>query len=76
MTAKLLGRAIRIKRLESGLYQRALANKVGISEATLCRYERGKADITVGHLTAIADALDTNIFEILQNAERYRDVMS
>lgn len=75
MTAKLLGRAIRIKRLECGLYQRALANKVGISEATLCRYERGKADITIGHLTAIADALGTDIFDLLHKAESYKDVM-
>lgn len=47
---------IRSRRLAAGLTQRELARRAGTSSATLCRYESGMIDPSVGTLGRILDA--------------------
>lgn len=54
-------------RSKSGLTQNGLAYKAGVSQTHLRRVELGEADITVGHLQLLCDAMDIslkNFFDI------------
>lgn len=52
-----IGSRIKILREKSGYTQNGLAEKAGISQTHLRHVERGEADITVGHLRFVCDAL-------------------
>lgn len=56
------GNIVRDRRVELGLSQGALAEKIGMSRQWVVRFENGNAAVaTVDHLTRIADALDLEI---------------
>lgn len=46
-----------------GLTQNGLAERAGVSQTHLRRVELGKADITVGHLQLLCDAMGISISE-------------
>lgn len=56
-----VGERIMFLRTKSGLTQNALAEKAGVSQTHLRRVELGQADITVGHLQLICDALGISL---------------
>lgn len=56
-----IGDRIKTLREKSGYTQNALADKAGVSQTHLRRVELGQADITVGHLQIICDALEISI---------------
>jgi len=58
-----IGKKIKEAREKKGLSQRELADKIGVSEKTLRRYEKG-TDITVGTLKKIADVCDVSFYEL------------
>ena len=65
-----IGERIKILREKSGYTQNSLADKAGVSQTHLRRVELGKADITVGHLELVCDALDISIRDFFNvNAE-------
>lgn len=51
------GRAIREARQGLGITQSELARRLGTSAPHVCALETGKANPTIGHLSAIASAL-------------------
>lgn len=61
-----LGEEIRILRLTQKLKQKELAQKTGLSTATIGQIERGKANVSINNLEAIAKALNCEL-EILMN---------
>lgn len=58
MKYKEIGYRITIAREEAGLNQKELAEMLGISQATLSNYEKGKRRLYLPQLQKIADALD------------------
>jgi transcriptional regulator with XRE-family HTH domain len=54
------GRRIRTLRVRKGLSQKELAERIGIREATLSRYENDKRAYQWGSLIKLADELDTS----------------
>lgn len=46
-----------------GLTQNALAERAGVSQTHLRRVELGQADITVGHLQLLCDAMNISLQE-------------
>ena len=62
--SEILGRYIKNKRLELGLSQEELANKMGYtsenSRATIGKIEAGKQDLTVTKLRLLAKAIDVD----------------
>ncbi len=52
-----VGKRIKEIREKSGMTQNGLADRAGISQTHLRRVELGQADITVGHLQLVCDAL-------------------
>jgi transcriptional regulator with XRE-family HTH domain len=52
-----MGRVIRLLREIKGIKANDLVKTCNISNATLCRYEKGISDISVEHLIAISRAL-------------------
>ena len=57
------------------LTQNGLAYKAGVSQTHLRRVELGQADITVGHLQLLCDAMNISIQEFF-NVENQNDELS
>ena len=49
-----------------GLTQNGLAEKAGVSQTHLRRVELGQADITVGHLQLLCDAMGISLQEFFE----------
>ena len=66
----------RIKQLRelSNFSQNFLANKAGISQTHLRRVELGSADITVGHLELVCDALGISLKDFFNVSEDKEDI--
>ena len=56
-----IGNRIKTLREKSGYTQNFLAEKAGVSQTHLRRVELGQADITIGHLQLVCDALEISI---------------
>lgn len=56
-----VGERIRTLRERAGFNQNKLAEWAGVSQTHLRRVELGQADITVGHLRLICDALGVSL---------------
>ena len=50
-------------REQCGYTQNGLAERAGVSQTHLRRVERGEADITIGHLQLLCDAMDVSLKE-------------
>lgn len=57
-------------RTRSWLTQNGLAERAGVSQTHLRRVELGQADITVGHLQLLCDAMDISLQEFFNVEER------
>ena len=55
-----LGERIKELRLERGLSQKELADKIGVATNTISQYESGKSKTSITVLANLAIALDTN----------------
>lgn len=58
---KYVGNLIRTARTEEGLTQKELAEKVGVGEPTINKYESGRQNLTVKTLKKVADAMGLKI---------------
>ena len=57
-----------------GLTQNGLAERAGVSQTHLRRVELGQADITVGHLQLLCDAMNITIQEFFEEKTDSDDV--
>lgn len=74
-----VGERIKMLREKSSLTQNGLAEKAGISQTHLRRVELGQADVTVGHLRLICDALEISIkdfFNVSSESEEISTALS
>ena len=69
-----IGERIKILREKSGYTQNSLADKAGISQTHLRRVELGQADITVGHLQLVCDALDISVKDFFNVSEETEEL--
>ena len=65
----IIGKRIKTLREKSGYTQNALAERAGVSQTHLRRVELGQADITVGHLQLVCDALGISIRDFFTSQE-------
>ena len=70
-----VGKRIIVLRERYGLTQNGLAERAGVSQTHLRRVELGQADITVGHLQLLCDAMSISIEDFFKE-ESSTDVMS
>ena len=56
-------------REQCGYTQNGLAERAGVSQTHLRRVERGEADITVGHLQLLCDAMNVSLKEFFSAQE-------
>ena len=61
-----IGDRIIALRKRCGLTQNGLAEKAGVSQTHLRRVELGQADITVGHLQLLCDAMSISMQEFFK----------
>ena len=57
-----------ILRERCGFTQNGLAERAGVSQTHLRRVELGQADITVGHLQLLCDAMSISMHEFFQES--------
>lgn len=57
-------------RLKIGLTQTEVANRLGVSIVTVCKWEKGICFPAVKRINAVADALNTTVDELLDERER------
>ena len=70
-----VGKRLLELRNKSWLTQNGLAEKAGVSQTHLRRVELGQADITVGHLQLLCDAMGITLQEFF-NIEAGNDELS
>lgn len=63
-----IGERIKFLRIACGYTQNSLADKAGVSQTHLRRVELGQADITIGHLILVCDALNISIADFFNVA--------
>lgn len=63
-----LGTAIRQKRVELGMTQSALAERVGVTFQQIQKYEKGRNQVGFPMLIAIAAAVNTSPAELIESA--------
>ena len=74
-----VGTRIKVLREKNELTQNALAEKAGVSQTHLRRVELGQADITIGHLQLVCDALQISLrdfFNVNEDAEELSVALS
>ncbi|MBQ2987994.1 MAG: helix-turn-helix transcriptional regulator [Clostridia bacterium] len=54
-------------RVQCGLTQNGLAERAGVSQTHLRRVELGQADITIGHLQLLCDAMSISIQDFFKD---------
>ena len=70
-----VSKRLRDLREKSGYTQNGLAERAGVSQTHLRRVELGQADITVGHLQLLCDAMDITLQDFF-DVENKRDELS
>lgn len=60
-----MGLNLKIARIRKGLSQKQLADKVGISPATVSKAETGKFDLRLSTLIKLSKVLDVSIEELI-----------
>lgn len=63
-----VGNKLRSLRERCGYTQNGLAERAGVSQTHLRRVELGQADITVGHLQLLCDAMSISIRDFFEEA--------
>lgn len=69
-----IGNRLKNLRERSGLTQNALAEAAGVSQTHLRRVELGNADITVGHLQLVCDALGVSLAEFFETCDETDEI--
>ncbi|PZO98731.1 MAG: hypothetical protein DI609_09950 [Corynebacterium urealyticum] len=67
---KVIARLLNDERLHKGITQAELAESTGISQSQISKQMRGTRDINIDELSAIADALDISLVELIRKAEQ------
>ena len=57
-----------------GLTQNGLAERAGVSQTHLRRVELGQADITIGHLQLLCDAMSISMQEFFEEESEADDI--
>lgn len=71
-----VGNRIKQLREQNKYSQNYLADIAGISQTHLRRVELGNADITVGHLQLVCDALGISLKDFFNMSEEQEDISS
>ena len=61
-------------REKCGLTQNGLAERAGVSQTHLRRVELGQADITIGHLQLLCDAMSISMQEFFEEESEVDDI--
>lgn len=70
-----VGDVIRRKRRKSGLTQEVLADALGVTKATISKYEHGKIDLPVSQLPAISDVCNFRLSDYISAEVKAKDAV-
>ena len=61
-------------RQQCGYTQNGLAERAGVSQTHLRRVERGEADITIGHLQLLLDAMNLSLKDFFEETSDTNEI--
>ena len=61
---KIIGQRLQLLRLEKGLTQEQMGEKLNLSTSAYCKIEYGETDLTLTRLSKIAEVLDMSTMEL------------
>lgn len=67
---RVIARLLNDERLRKDITQAELSESTGISQSQISKQMRGTRDINIDELSAIADALDISLVELIRKAEQ------
>ena len=70
---RLVGKVLRKLRMESGLKQNQVADRLGTSQSMISKFESGKRSLHLGEVYAYAEALGTSPQRILREVWESRN---
>lgn len=70
---RLVGKVLRKLRMESGLKQNQVADRLGTSQSMISKFESGERSLHLGEVYAYAEALDTSPQRILREVWESRN---
>src|SRR3954462_14939567 len=65
-----IGQRVKTERLERGLTQDELAQRVGVSRSAVAQWETGRAGQLTGNLARIAAVLDTSVEHLMHGGDK------
>lgn len=68
----IVGGRVKSRRNRSRISRRVLSERSGVSERFLAQLEHGKGNISIVRLKAIADALDTNLADLVREEKTHQ----
>ena len=69
---KEIGQRIKATRLERKLSREQIARRIGTTQQTVEKYEKGKIDISVRRLTQISNVLNVGITHFLKDEKAFK----
>ena len=69
-----VGKRLITLREKCGFTQNGLAERAGVSQTHLRRVELGQADITIGHLQLLCDAMNISIHEFFEETSNTEEI--
>ena len=71
-----VGKRLQLLREKCGYTQNGLAERAGVSQTHLRRVELGQADITVGHLQLLCDAMSISLKDFFEENSEADEISS
>ena len=71
-----VGKRLSALRVRCGFTQNGLAERAGVSQTHLRRVELGQADITVGHLQLLCDAMSISLQDFFVEESETNEISS
>ena len=66
-----VGNVIKVKRIQNGMSGIEFAKKIGISNVTLCKIEKGKENPSLKTLKKVSDAFGICFSDFMKEVEMY-----
>ena len=73
MNQEKIGKFISEIRKEKGITQQELANKLGVTDKAVSKWERGRSMMDISLLKPLSECLGVSVLEII-NGERIKDI--
>ena len=66
-----IGEQLMAKRIDKGMSQQEVADRLNVSDVTISRYEKGQRDISMPMFFKMCDIYQTDAYQLLDEVRKY-----